>query len=179
MVKGKSAMKRMLALLALVFPLLFLSFVVMRIHFLQMPGEKIILPIVGNDPRDLLSGHYLQFRLNYPGGEPQCNFFDKDSDVYVCLRGDSLAYERSYPSIKEVRSNNCKLYIRGQCNNGHFVSGIEQFFVPEAYATVLQKAVLNKQGKVVLRVQYDGTATLENLLIDGMPWQDYVKRQTP
>lgn len=124
-------------------------------------GTEVTLPIRGYDPRDLLSGHYLTFTVDYDLPD-LCKKKGKNSEVYVCLnpRFDST----SVPA-------DCSLFIRGKCKWQRFEAGIERYYVPEKDALKLEALVRNQQGSIVLSVGRDGTARVKELLLDNKPWK--------
>ena len=130
-------------------------------------GTEYILPIHGYDPRDLLSGHYLIYQIDY-GIANICAETDWGETVsgQICL--DPLAF--SYNPILE-----CRATIPGICNGKRFNAGIERFFVPQEDANILEKAVIGKKGSLVLSVGTTGKPVIKDLLIEGKPWREHVK----
>jgi uncharacterized membrane-anchored protein len=126
-------------------------------------GTQVVLPIEGFDPRDLLSGHYLTYRVDYGLGENGCG--DYQGQANVCLRPQPrIAPEGGLAA-------DCTLFIRGYCDSGRFSAGIERFYIPEEYAHDLEQAVRDKRGELVLSVGHSGTAAIRDLLIDNKPWK--------
>ena len=131
-------------------------------------GEEVILPITGFDPRDLLSGHYLIYRVDY-GAEVDCA--EQQGQASVCLRPTRGLYPAG--ELPE----DCTLFIHGQCDSGVFNAGIERFYIPEAYAQALEQQVRDNQGELVLGVDQQGNAAIRDLLLDGKPWKQTVNRR--
>jgi hypothetical protein len=50
---------------------------------------------------------------------------------------------------------------------------LKNFFIPEASAVPLDRAVRHGQGKIVLSVPKNGIAAIKDLLIDGKSWKEY------
>ena len=148
---------------ALLLPILALGAMTWLKSHLRDSGTPITLPIEGFDPRDLLSGHYLTYRVDYAAGDCPA-----DTDAAVCL-----APERSIVAADAI-PHSCTLYIKGHCDSGQFRADVERFYIPEAYAQVLEQKVRDKKGAVELSVAADGTAVIRELLIDGVPWQQAV-----
>ncbi|WP_028490002.1 GDYXXLXY domain-containing protein [Thiothrix lacustris] len=128
-------------------------------------GEAVTLPISGFDPRDLLSGHYLIYRVDY-GVEVTCD--KQQGPASVCLKP-----KRGFYPTGELPTD-CTLFIHGQCNDGAFSAGIERFYIPDAYAQVLEDKVRDRQGELVLAVDDQGNAAIRDLLISGKPWKDTI-----
>lgn len=154
--------------LALLLPIIVLAGNTWMHYQQRMAGETVILPIEGFDPRDLLSGHYLIYRVDYGIGEnSDCPATDVAASI--CLSPE----RRVYP-IDELPES-CTQFIRGNCDsNAHFVSGLERFYIPEQYAAVLDEKVRNKQGKLVVSVDQSGNAGIIDLHINDQPWKQFV-----
>lgn len=156
MIRTKTAI-----LLALLFPIVVLiAFTAYKKSILTY-GREITLPISGYDPRNLLSGHYLRYRIEY--GVANICFRTPDyRPSYVCLDNKTF-------SLAEPRG--CKLFIRGRCENGQFYAGIETYYIPENKAIELDEQVRFKRASIVISVATNGSAQVKDLLIDGKSWQ--------
>ncbi len=166
-------------ILSLLFPIVLLGALVAHKQWVLQHGAEIHLPIEGFDPRDLLSGHYLTFRINY--GIPVCinNPENNGSSsrlqeypAHVCLAPPGFAFGHT-------ANTECSLFILGNCQGSNFRAGIERFYIPEEYARPLDTEVRNKKGEIILSVSASGTATIKGLLINGTPWQEAVTPQSP
>lgn len=154
--------------LALLLPIVILAGNTWMHYQQRSTGETITFPIEGFDPRDLLSGHYLIYRINYGIGDSgDCP--TSDITASLCLEPE----RRIYPTDELPQS--CTQFIRGNCDSStRFISGLERFYIPEQYADVLDKKVRNKQGKLVVAVDSSGNAGVVDLLIDDRPWKEIV-----
>jgi uncharacterized membrane-anchored protein len=173
-------MNKKILLIALIFPIIVLFGVTVYKHVKVSTGQEIILPITGFDPRDILSGHYLTYRINYGAVTDVCaGTYEKNSRAYACLVrdvGDKENYRstiHTYSDSDEIENSDCAAIIRGRCNKGRFTADLEKFFIPEANAAPLDRAVRNRQGKIVLSVSSGGNAVIKDLLIDGKSWKEY------
>lgn len=155
MIKNKNAF-----IIALVFPIIALLSLTAYKKYIVSVGKKIIFPISGYDPRDLLSGHYLVYSIDY-GVENICPPHQGDSTGYVCLEPKMFSYSK--PS-------NCLKFIRGICNANRFEAGVEKFYIPEDQANKLDKQIRTGAASIVLSVTPDGQAQVNDLLINGQPW---------
>ena len=126
-------------------------------------GKEIRLPVQGYDPRDLLSGHYLIYRVDYGAKDP-CSEAAGNRDLFLCLEPRKFSFES--PA-------NCSTLIRGVCKDGRFEAGIEKFFVPEEKAKILEKMLLSQPAEIILSVPETGRAQVKNLLINGRLWSEY------
>lgn len=159
--------KRILLIVALALPIIALALNAYLKSTQRDGGEEVVLPIEGFDPRDLLSGHYLLYRVDY-AVEKGCG--TQDEEASVCLRPMRSIYPQgSLPA-------DCELFIRGRCdNNGDFLADIERFYIPEEYAQSLEDKVRDRKGELVLSVDRQGNVAIRNLLIDGKPWKEAVQ----
>ncbi len=132
-------------------------------------GQEVTIPISGFDPRDLLSGHFLTYQLQYGTSNTDCR--PEGATAMMCLQPSPLLHINT-----QAKPADCDLYIRGQCGGlGRFTANIERFYIPEEYAPVLDRKVRENQGALVLGVDKQGTATIRDLLIDGKPWKQAVQ----
>jgi uncharacterized membrane-anchored protein len=132
-------------------------------------GQEVSIPITGFDPRDLLSGHFLTYQLQYGADNSNCR--PEGASAVMCLQPSPQLHINT-----QAKPRNCDLYIRGQCGGlGRFTANIERFYIPEEYATVLDRKVRDNQGALVLGVDNQGIATIRDLLIDGKPWKQAVR----
>lgn len=129
-------------------------------------GKEVILPITGYDPRDLLSGHYLIYRIDY-GVDATCtqDFID-GQPAYMCLEPKMFTF---------FQTGNCEIEIVGTCNLGRFEAGIEKFYVPQEKAYALERLIQSKKASIVLAVPPKGKAQVKDLLIEGIPWAQALK----
>ena len=148
-------MKKYLLIAAVVFPIVCLFALMLTKQLRLSQGSEVILPIEGFDPRDLLSGHYLAYRINY-GASPDCSRERSGgAELYACLyqaTGTEELYRARFVSENDLSDIECSLFIKGRCENGRFAAGVEKFYIPEQNAVALDKAVRAGKGKIVLQV---------------------------
>ncbi len=168
--------------LAVAFPILCLAALTAYKQVRLMAGTAVTIPIAGFDPRDLLSGHYLTYRLDLgPGGEAICDGEQaRHPEVLVCVAADqgSMTSARRLAMDElpaDATARGCTVVLRGRCEYGRFLSGAERFYVPEEHAAALDRAVRSRQGAVVLAVDRTGRAAVKDLLIDGKPWRQAIQ----
>ena len=78
------------------------------------------------------------------------------------------------PAARDTEvGEHCMLKLKGHCENHEFITGIERFYIPEQHAQLLEKAILNQQGEIVVNMKND-QAHIKTLLIDGKPWLDFI-----
>ncbi len=144
-------------LLVLGFPIFSLMALTAYKKHILSTGIEVVLPIKGYDPRDLLSGHFLIYRIDY-GVEGICTGNQEQQTAYVCLEPKIFSVEEPV---------DCKKLIRGTCRNREFKAGIEKYFVAEEKALALEKAILNKSASIVVVLSPSGVAIVKELLVDG------------
>lgn len=147
--------------LALLFPILMLLALIAYKKYILTFGQEVTLAISGYDPRDILSGHYLIYTVEYPVGKI-CTDKTVESG-YVCL--DPKGFSAELPA-------ECKIPIRGTCKYGRFEAGIEKFYIPEDKAQILDNNIRGKRASIVISVTPKGQAQVKDLLIDGNSWRD-------
>ncbi len=127
-------------------------------------GREFTFPVSGYDPRDLLSGHYLVYRVDYQTSQNQC---DAHSPAYVCLEPTRILSMGENPT--------CSAFIKGRCNErGSFEANIERFYVPELEAPQLDTAIRQGQGSIIVSVSSNGQAVVKEFLLNGLPWKQSI-----
>ncbi len=165
-------MKNKKLIIAILFPIILLGLITMSKHIKYISGEEFIIPIRGFDPRDLLSGHYLIYQIDY--GNDGCNSSKKNDVAYMCLQKDKDKYD-SEVVYGRWELHDCLAYIAGRCKYGQFKAGIERFYIPQEHAYKLDRVVRKKKGKIVLSITKSGKAVVKDLLIDDLPWREYLE----
>ncbi len=159
-----SGMRAKLLIFAIVFPIVLLFGFMLHKQRVVSQGIRVVLKIVGYDPRDLLSGHYLIYNVEY-GVTPTCTSDTNLAEAYVCLEDRTFRFG-------PVRD--CGLAIAGKCENSRFVAGIERFYVPQENARELEKHVMGRDASIELAIK-NGQAQVVDLLIDGKSWREELK----
>ncbi len=182
----KSADQKSLGLLFLALPFAAMLLMI-AINFQNVTGyQEYRLKITGYDPRDLLKGHFLIFRYEWP--EDTVNLFDDHSyprteQVCACMSGDVLA--------PAVRFDACvKTHPRHVACNGMKVSGgggfsgfqpddtLRQYYIPEQHAPMLENMLRTGKYKFEVGVvpRADGEAQLKMLYVDGVALDVFLKQ---
>ena len=159
MIKSKKSI-----LIVLIVPIIALLTLAIYKKYVFLTGQQITLPITGYDPRDLLSGYYLIYTVEYDI-EQICHDqkYREDKIAYICLKPRSFSYIKPY---------NCDLFIKGVCNKRIFKAGIERYYIPKKHAKRLEKLVRSHKASIVLSVPKNGDAQVKDLLINGKSWKD-------
>ena len=159
-----------IVLVSLFLPIICLAGLAIQKGTIRQTGREITLKITGYDPRDLLSGHYLIYNIDYQSSDLCATGMQGGRSVYVCPEQGTLYFD-SPP-------RGCTIFIAGRCEGRRFIAGVERFYIPQEHARPLEKLVINKRGSVVLSVSAQGKAQVKELLIEGQPWFQYLKSQT-
>ena len=161
MIKSKKGI-----LTALIIPIIALVFLAGYKEYILSIGKEVILPITGYDPRDLLSGYYLRYQINY-GVKGICalNKNIQKKIGYVCLDPKMFVYH--WP-------DNCRLMIKGVCDYSRFNAGIDRYYVSKEDAKRLEGLVRFNKASIVLSVSKNGKAQVKDLLINGRSWKDHL-----
>lgn len=163
--------KKILIISALLWPVIIWAIVVGIKTHAYYAGVSLILPVQGYDPRDLLSGHYIIYRVDY--GAP----LDCTADIYLDERmfvhdpGQPWARLETYPPPEG------SLYIAGYCKNRRFIANIERYYVPEDKAFELDKVLRNREvpAAIEIAVGAGGSAQVKAFMLNRKPWQDALK----
>lgn len=154
-------------------PVVALMAMVAQNSLARKSGIEVVLPIEGYDPRNLLSGHYVTYRVLYSDDRTQC--YGEDRKAIMCLNQVAGRWQGSLLNDSASATiSRCHAHIVGRCQSGRFSAGIERFFIPEQFAMKLDKAVRAKQGELILSVSPQGKPIIKDLRLNGLPWRDYV-----
>jgi GDYXXLXY protein len=172
-------MSRRFTALAVVLPLLAVLLGVVRAELFRGRARDFVFEIAGYDPRDLLRGHYLQFRLRIdplPVREP-CD--DEAADCCLCLTRsdpDAVPYaERATCATARVSCDGA-LLIR-------YLNEPQRYYVPEQSAALLEKRLLSamehRRAHAVLAIDASGQAQVRELRVDGEPISGRAEHPSP
>lgn len=176
----KKSPKAFLVCLLLLFPSVILALFATYHGTAIYHGKEVILPIYGYDPRDLLSGHYLTFRIDFSGvqdGEAcryaldtQNSGYGRPVSGFYCSEGRSFSKS----------SSGCKTAVFGTCTYRGFDIGVNRFYIPEEYAETLDLMLRRSSRteptmKIVLSVTSSGKAYAKDLLIEDRPWKEWIR----
>lgn len=145
----------------------------------RFAGVELTIPITGFDPRDLLSGHYLIYQLDFE--MEICQGPRRDTDpVFLCVvRDGSDLSTRVVDSANPSTNKGCTAVIMGRCDGRRFVAGVERFYIPEEHSRLLDGVVRGwgedaNRAKLVISVDPRGHAVVKTLLIDDKPWREFL-----
>ena len=173
MIQRSGLARRLGVAVCLALPLLLLAGLTARAEWTRRVGELIRVHIAGYDPRDVLRGHFLRYRIawNWEGGVPDL------SPGVICVRG--LGDD---PPVRPLASDVCAIrLVAGPTGGGRMFmpSGVSgELFVPEAQADAIAQLLSNHSADVTvdLRLHADGTAQVSDWHIDGRTVAEWTRR---
>jgi GDYXXLXY protein len=164
--------------LAVVVPMLGLLVLVARAEVRLRSGASFRVAIEGYDPRDLLRGHYLQYRFRFDWqGESSCGRLSAglpegiDPSCCVCLGSKVDSHE-----LAQARQVACDQV--GTCDGWLEAASLSpplRYFVPERRASELEDALRGREASLALSCGPGGQPAIGELYIDGRPWRDVVE----
>lgn len=161
--------------------------IVLQQEYMGARGTTVLLRTVPVDPRSLFQGDYvsLRYQIDRPSKELEIS---PGSIVYVKLGKDPINTESwdglfIYDSIEYVtivpesgesgRVWDDELFIKGRMTpGGHIDFGINTFFVPENRGHVIEETP-SDDVNVVVTISSSGDAMIDDLLLYGVPFDDY------
>lgn len=157
-------------ILALLFPVMVWAVLVGEKTYGHHAGTVVTLPVSGYDPRDLLSGHYIIYEIDY-GAPIDCELGNRDAYLYL----DSYDGAEVSPYPPDETDN--ALFIKGHCQGRRFVANIERFYVPEDAAPRLDSILRGRElaASIEVSINRSGRAQVKNFLLNGQPWQEALR----
>jgi uncharacterized membrane-anchored protein len=166
-------MSRNALIAALVAPLFVLVLGIVRAENHLADAKRWQFEITGYDPRDMLRGHYLQYRLalNEHAGNPTCSD-DTEGNCCFCLttRGDDIP-----PDVERTTCDSAQ----GRCQGilpTHYLTELQRYYIPEASADVLttrlRDAAAAHRARLVVAIDANGKPQVDALLVSGKRIED-------
>ncbi len=161
--------------LLLFIPVVILLGWVISIQTAVLTGTPVVLPVRGFDPRDILAGHYLAVAVDYGAFTSECadrqgkQRWEK-TEAFFC------------PDIGKIVLNkpaDCAVFIKGYCRYGRFDDNVSRFYIPEKLSRPLEQAVREPENnpQLLLSVSRDGRAFPQDLILDGLPFAEWLKQR--
>jgi len=144
--------------------ILLLAFIAIKENTLRT-GASVLLQTVPIDPLSLLQGEYvvldyeiadLGHRVVRPGETFYVELFETPDGVWVASQ-----YLSEKPDSDRV-------FIKGTVGpRSRLEFGIDTFFIPEGTGQIIERA---RDVKVMVAVDSSGSAVIEDLIVDGQPF---------
>jgi hypothetical protein len=135
-------------------------------------AQEVTFAVTGFDPRDLLAGHFLRFRVDL-GPSISCQSAKKE-DACACLEIPSTEAPAQATHLTDCNRPSCDHFLRGRCNaRGVFESKFQEYYFPDAYTGRLQSTPKNSSIRVAL--EPNGEGIVKAFYVDGIPLLDWLK----
>lgn len=157
-------MSRSFVLFAVGLPLLALASVVARSELRVRASEEWMFPVSGYDPRDLLRGHYIRYRIDLQEESPTLRCSNDDPACCLCLtrRDDGTT------STRRTTCTDARDACDGRLQTRH-LEGLERLYVPESEALAIERrlrAAAPDEARIVLAIDGLGRPMVRELRID-------------
>lgn len=133
-------------------------------------GATYRLPVEGYDPRDLLSGHYVRFRLVAEREADSLAGAERQQLAAQGARASFCLEERAgllHVSRRRGPDDECKPFLTGQWLGGRLQFGAERFYVDERSASRVTVVRAGAETYVVATIDDGGVLGLKDLVVDG------------
>ena len=161
-------MSRRYLVVALALPLLAVALGIVRAELFLGDARDFVFEIEGFDPRDLLRGHYLQFRLRVDPISEREACDDASPDCCLCL---TRVAEDAVPYVERAScatARSCTAMLRAR-----YLHEPQRYYVPEQRAVSLERRLLEamqqRRAQAVLAIDRNGEAQVRELRVDGEP----------
>lgn len=162
-------MKRVLV--AILIPILALLGWVSSLSYHIATSKTIQVRIQGFDPRDLLSGHYINFSLALDGLIPCDGSTREERCVCYSPSSDGVFHEAVWAGSCDAKPSPCATFLRGRCERSRFEAGVERYSIPEYLAPVL--GVLPQNSSALLSLNSSGEGHVLKLFTDGVEIEEW------
>lgn len=171
--------RRLASLAAIALPLVGLAGMWASTEQWSRQGTDWLVPVEGYDPRDLLRGHYVQFRYAWPGAEEPAfdGAFPDGQGQYPfggCLEGTAPELERVRKLISEAEREACAAYLAPDefgMFGGPDLPREGRLYVAQTAGPELEQELRKgeQQGMIRVRLRSDGTLTPQELTFRPRP----------
>lgn len=168
--------RRFLLPLALLLPSMGLGLIWLQTERLSHQGTDWDVPITGYDPRDLLRGHYVQFRYDWPAVRENEIPTWSGSRRNLCITGTSPRIERaelqnSTRSGKEGATPGCDATAKVNPWSEEGDDGLvrDRIYVPQQSARDYQAKLANPQLQGIVRIRINTSGFITPLSLSFRP----------
>ena len=166
-------MKNKRVILAVAIPFILLCLLIVRAEYHVKTGQQWNFKMTGYDPRDLLRGHYLQFRVEYDwqAARGSCS-----SSQTCCLCLTSTG--EITPSVHKTSCSTAKTQCDGFMLSEHQQS-LNRFYIAETEARraekIVQQARRDNNAYITTSINNQGEPVIVDLLIGKQSLNDLLK----
>ena len=162
---------------AIFVPILIITGWIGSYSFITQSGSTVRLRIEGYDPRDLLAGHYLRYRVNY-GDNIECPANDQGEGTSWCLcldqKNGKFSQVSSQGSCDEF--SDCRAgMIKGTCKSQRFEAGIERFYFAEENQKLLK--LVPPESSIIVALSPAGKGVVKDLMVGEVPLATWIEEQ--
>lgn len=154
-------------LLIVMIPFILLCLLIVRAEYHLNMGTEWDIAVRGYDPRDLLRGHYLRFRLDYNYIDNKENNCSGD-DCCLCLNKAEHQAPKVHKTDCATAKTQCDAFILSELQHS-----LNRFYIPETKAqlaeTLLQKAREHDTAYLRLSINAKGEPRIVDMLINREP----------
>ena len=165
-------MKNTRLIISLAIPILAILLSIGKSEYQVRSGEEWKFEIGGYDPRDLLKGHYLTYRILFDRDEKEKKSCDKNDGILDCC----LCLQRETSKVKTMRCETAAKLCDGMINE-KFLPRLRKFYIPENRGKSLENLVRSRKAEILLSIHPSGDPNVKELLIDGEPWKQAVQKE--
>jgi uncharacterized membrane-anchored protein len=160
-------------LMIVMIPFVLLCLLISRAEYHINTGTQWDFAITGYDPRDLLRGHYLRFRVAY----------DWQGEKEVCNSNKGCSYCLTDIGKQAPKVHIIDTHLAKQCDGfmqyDDLQEPLNRFYIPETQARLaedlLRQARIDNTAYLRLSINKDGAPRIVDLLIDGRPLGELLK----
>lgn len=135
-------------------------------------AHAVRLPVEGYDPRDLLSGHYVRFRLSAEReATALTHSLRAGSEVDVCLEereGGLLRVGHLLSVDGHATGADCRRFLRGRVARGGVSFGVDRFYVDERRASAVAQVRAGPRTYLLATLDARGGVHPLDLVVDGV-----------
>ena len=155
---------------AFLFPVVCLMAAVGVNEYQLQTSQELVLPIEGVDPRDLLSGRFLVYKIRYDLKCPAVKSYPYTKTAYACFDSEKNRYV-----TLSAPPGGCTLFIKGRCKSQSFETGVYRYYIPDQQAPRWEGLFGQaRQKSAVLSVTKKGHIFTKDILIDGRSLKSFI-----
>lgn len=146
--------------------ILLLAFIAIKENTLRT-GTSVLLQTAPVDPRSLFQGDYAILAYEIADLPPRMEGSPLGTKLYVDLYEDPDSVWRAGSYLYE-RPSSDRVFIKGTViSRNRLEFGIDTFFVPEGTGRIIERS---RDVKVLVSINSSGTAVIDDLIVDGLPF---------
>ena len=168
--------RRLFLPLALLFPLFGLGLIWLLTERQSDQGTEWDVPIAGYDPRDLLRGHYVQFRYDWPMVRENDIPAWSGSRSNLCIIGSSPRIERvemqdPFRPVPEASTLNCDAVAKANPWSEEGDDGLlrDRIYVPQQAARDYQARLADPELQGIVRIRINNSGYITPLSLAFRP----------